>query len=76
MKAWLYTSHQCTPGSSSPRPLGLFPHLERGTIVSSSQLIRIKVRSGMGFPGGAGVKNPPANAGDARDVGSFPGLGS
>ena len=22
------------------------------------------------------VKNPPANAGDARDVGSIPGLGS
>ena len=26
----------------------------------------------MGFPGGSGVKNPPANAGD---VGSIPGLG-
>ena len=29
----------------------------------------------MGFPGGSGVKNPPANAGDARDVGFIPGLG-
>ena len=28
-----------------------------------------------GFPGGSAVKNPPANAGDARDVGSIPGLG-
>ena len=28
-----------------------------------------------GFPGGTVVKNPPANAGDARDVGSIPGLG-
>ena len=27
----------------------------------------------MSFPGGAVVKNPPANAGDTRDVGSFPG---
>ena len=27
------------------------------------------------FPGGAVVKNPPANAGDARDVGSIRGLG-
>ena len=27
------------------------------------------------FPGGAAVKNPPANAGDARDVGSISGLG-
>ena len=24
----------------------------------------------MGFPGGSVVKNPPANAGDTRDVGS------
>ena len=29
----------------------------------------------LGFPGGAVVKNPPANAGDARDMGSIPGLG-
>jgi len=29
----------------------------------------------MGFPGGTVVKNPPANAGDARDAGSIPGLG-
>ena len=28
-----------------------------------------------GFPGGSVVKTPPANAGDARDVGSVPGLG-
>ena len=28
-----------------------------------------------GFPAGAVVKNPPANAGDSRDVGSVPGLG-
>ena len=27
------------------------------------------------FPGGAVVKNPPANAGDTRDVGSIPGSG-
>ena len=25
------------------------------------------------FPGGTVVKNPPANAGDARDMGSIPG---
>ena len=28
-----------------------------------------------GFPGGIVAKNLPANAGDARDVGSIPGLG-
>ena len=27
----------------------------------------------MGFPGGTMVRNLPANAGDARDVGSIPG---
>ena len=27
-----------------------------------------------GFPGGTVVKNPPANAGDARDAGSVPEL--
>ena len=29
---------------------------------------------GKGFPGGAGVKNPPANAGDTRDMGLISGL--
>ena len=29
----------------------------------------------MGFPSGAGVKNPPASAGDIRDPDSIPGLG-
>ena len=29
----------------------------------------------MGFPYGSVVKNPPANAGDAGDMGSIPGLG-
>ena len=28
----------------------------------------------MGFPGGTVVKNLPANAGGARDLGSIPGL--
>ena len=28
-----------------------------------------------GFPGGTVVKNPPANAGDARDTGLIPGSG-
>ena len=29
----------------------------------------------MGFSGGQAVKDPPANAGDGRDVGSIPGSG-
>ena len=31
-------------------------------------------RKTMGFPGGTALKNPSANAGEARDAGSFPGL--
>ena len=29
----------------------------------------------MGFPDGSVIKNPPVNAGDIRDMGSFPGSG-
>ena len=29
----------------------------------------------MGFPGGSGVRNSSANAGDAGDMGLIPGLG-
>ena len=29
-----------------------------------------------GFPGGAVIKNPPANVGDAKDMGSIPGSGT
>ena len=30
----------------------------------------------VGFPGGSEVRNLPINAGDARDPGSIPGLGT
>ena len=33
------------------------------------------MRAILSFPGGGEVKNLPANAGDARDTGSVPGLG-
>ena len=33
------------------------------------------VSSSAGFPGNSLVKNLPANAGDARDMGLIPGLG-
>ena len=32
-------------------------------------------KTGEGFPGSSVVKNPPASAGDIRDVGSIPGSG-
>ena len=34
-----------------------------------------KIYISKGFPGGTVVKNPPANAGDARDTGLIPGSG-
>ena len=47
------------------RGLNAFP------IISHFFLRKIK----WGFPGGSVVKNPPANAEDARDAGSIPDLG-
>ena len=38
-------------------------------------MLCIIVSAHLGFPSGSAVKNPPANAGDAGDVGSIPGLG-
>ena len=38
-------------------------------------IISDKSSFSLGFPGGAVVKNPSANAGDARDMGSIPGSG-
>ena len=37
--------------------------------------ISLPARRYGGFSGGAVVKNPPAHAGDPRDMGSIPGLG-
>ena len=37
--------------------------------------INVLIRRDISFPGGSVVKNPPANAGDIRDVGSIPGSG-
>ena len=42
---------------------------------SQSRMILHTLRDIWGFPGGAVVKNPAANAGDARDLGLIPGLG-
>ena len=41
----------------------------------SSALIKDTLRCTPGLPCGSVVKNPPANAGDAADVGLFPELG-
>ena len=38
-----------------------------------SKLFFFQSKFNQGFPGGAVVKNPPANAGDTTDAGSIPG---
>ena len=38
-------------------------------------MIKFRVMMFLGFQGGAVVKNPPANAEDARQVGLIPGSG-
>ena len=44
-------------------------------IIASLAFEREPFRKDKGFPGGAVVKNPPANAGDIRDTDLIPGLG-
>ena len=44
-------------------------------IIASLAFEREPFMMDKGFPGGAVVKNPPANAGDVRDADSIPGLG-
>ena len=41
----------------------------------ADKVVHVPVYMKWGFPGGLVVKNSPANAGDARDVGSIPGSG-
>ena len=53
-----------------PVPPGL-PSIT-GFLTPSYLLVSILLK---GFPGGAVVKNPPADAGEARDIGSIPGVG-
>ena len=42
-------------------------------IPSTNKIIWLMPLTSMGFPHGAVVKNPPANAGNTRDAGSMPG---
>ena len=68
-------------GSFQPRsqtqgsPPGLLPPGKpKNTGVGSLSLLQ-EIFLTQGFPGGSVVKNPPANAGNAGDMGSIPGLG-
>ena len=49
--------------------------LEENLCICDIPLIMVPQPRGEALPGGAVVNNPPANAEDARDVGSIPGLG-
>ena len=54
--------------------MGLKTALGSILFIQPTRLFLIKINC-MGFPGGTVVKNLPANAGDARDMGSIPGSG-
>ena len=47
-------------------------HRERGLTL---QILAYTIKSLRGFPGGSVVKNPPVNAGDAREADLIPGSG-
>ena len=51
---------------------GLKCHFQKSTIAENIYRLLFYI---MAFPGGSVVKNQPADAGDARDSGSTPGLG-
>ena len=48
--------------------------LQTGTPTDRFSIKNWTLKAGAGLPGGAVVKNPPANAGDAKDMGSIPEL--
>ena len=58
----------------SDKPLQLFTVAPEKFIIGFQPQARLFTRT-RNFPGGAVVKNQPANAGDARDVSSILGLG-
>ena len=57
-----------TEEPDGPQPIG-----SQGVGHDWSNLIYMHTQRFPGFPGGATVKNPPANVGDARVTGSIPG---
>ena len=43
--------------------------------MARAEAFKVLHSNNAGFPGVTVVKNPPANTGDTRDMGSIPGLG-
>ena len=59
------------PGEShGQRSLAGYSPWGRKVLDITERLVHIHINTQRGFPAGAMVKNPPANAGDARDQGS------
>ena len=55
--------------------INLFPNpLSLGSFLVSCFGQQNVIEVILGFPGGSGVKNPPANAGDSGDAGLIPGV--
>ena len=64
-----HTKHMCKTGPWCWEPGG------KRTSEGLDHLLSLNTPPLMGFPGGPVVKNLPANAGEARDMGLIPGLG-
>ena len=64
-----HTKQMCKTGPWCWEPGG------KRTSEGLDHLLSLNTPPLMGFPGGPVVKNLPANAGDARDMGLIPGLG-
>ena len=66
-KQLFHTEHMCTLGH------GGGSQWRKRTSKGLDYLLPLDTPPLMGFPGGPAVKNLPANAGDARDMGLIPG---
>ena len=69
-RAWQVTVHEVT---KSQTQLSRHTHTHTHTYTHAHTVRFFDFH--LGFPGCAVLKNPPANAGDAKDVSSVPGLG-
>ena len=68
--------HQCVSGlPTEDHYYTSNKHFHSDCPCHSQLTIKTLSRPVLGFPGGAVVEHLPANAGDARDLGSIPGLG-
>ena len=72
LKAALFTTIKQKQSKSPTTDKGI---KKKNVVYPNTEYYPAIKRYTLGFPGGAVVKNPPANAGDSGDRGSVPGWG-